>query len=60
MIGAHAFSILQVGAGVLLMVGSGLVLHVLRLSDVESDVRTAQPTTPPPPLAVEEALRRAA
>ena len=61
MTAAHAVSILQVGAVVLLGLGSGLVLHVLRMAEHEGAASPGRPEPPAlPEPAVAEPLRRAA
>jgi len=46
MIVANASAVLQVGGVVLLALGSGLVLHVLRLAEAETEAAAAQHPSP--------------
>jgi hypothetical protein len=57
---AYALSVLQVGAVALLALGSGLVLHVLRLAEAETDAAAPQHPSTVSATPLEPPLRKAA
>jgi hypothetical protein len=61
MMATNATAILQVGGVVLLALGSGLVMHVLRLAEAETEAAAPQHPSPVPVKPLEHPpLRKAA